>query len=172
MLAIKVSETVFLTGETAVRISLSGADKVATFSVMATDALTVLRNLLIIVVAANVYFKFNQPNLFLRRTSMSIKNLSIALASVLVMAAGIPAFAGTDNTSGTSQINTQSNVITGRNNTATNNSTQRATTSQSGRRSTNEAATVQDSKQDNDIVGKGNRATNNSTQRSNTRQSR
>jgi hypothetical protein len=103
---------------------------------------------------------------------MSIQKISIALASVLVVAAGVPAFAGTVNTSGTSQDNVQTNTIDGSRNRATNSSTQRAKTSQSGRRTDNEAATTQSSDQLNDINGKRNNGTNTNTQRSNTRQSR
>jgi hypothetical protein len=103
---------------------------------------------------------------------MSIKKVSIALASVLVMAAGVPAFAGTVNTSGTSQTNVQTNTIDGSRNRATNSSTQRSNTTQSGRRTDSEAATVQANDQLNDITGRRNVGNNTNTQRSNTRQSR
>jgi hypothetical protein len=103
---------------------------------------------------------------------MSIKKVSIALASVLVMAAGVPAFAETVNTSGTSQSNVQTNTIDGSRNRATNTSSQSATTRQSGRRTDNEAATVQANDQLNDITGRRNVGTNSSTQRSNTVQRR
>jgi hypothetical protein len=103
---------------------------------------------------------------------MSIQKISIALVSVLAVAAGVPAMAQTVNTSGTSQDNVQTNEINGRNNRATNSSTQRSTTNQSGRRTENEAATVQSSDQLNDIKGKNNNGTNTNTQRSETRQRR
>jgi hypothetical protein len=80
--------------------------------------------------------------------------------------------AQTVNTSGTSQDSVQTNTITGRRNTGTNDSTQRSKTDQSGRRTNNEAATTQYSDQLNDINGKRNTGTNTNTQRSNTRQSR
>jgi hypothetical protein len=103
---------------------------------------------------------------------MSIKKVSIALASALVMAAGVPAFAETINTSGTSQSNIQTSNVDGNRNTTTNNSSQRATTLQSGRRTDNEAGTVQKNDQLSNVDGNRNTTTNNNDQRSYTRQSR
>ncbi len=92
---------------------------------------------------------------------MSIQKISIALASVLVMAAGVPAFANTVNTSGTSQTNVQTNEISGNRSSGVNDSSQNARTSQSGRRTDNEAATVQSSDQLNRVGG--NRSTGRNT---------
>ncbi len=92
---------------------------------------------------------------------MSIQKISIALASVLVMAAGVPAFANTINTSGTSQTNVQTNEISGNRSRGVNVSSQDARTSQSGRRTDNEAATVQSSDQLNRVGG--NRSTGRNT---------
>jgi hypothetical protein len=103
---------------------------------------------------------------------MSIKNLSIALTSVLVMAAGVPAFAETINTNGTSQTGVQTNDSTGRGNVGVNNSNQSSSTRQSGRRTDNQSATVQSIDQLNRADGRGNVGVNNSNQRSNVRQSR
>jgi hypothetical protein len=108
----------------------------------------------------------------LRRKSMSIQKISIALVSVLAVTAGIPAMAQTRNTSDTYQDSVQTNEIRGRRNTGTNTSTQRSTTNQSGRRTTNDSNTTQYSDQLNDIKGKRNTGTNTNTQRSNTRQRR
>jgi hypothetical protein len=84
---------------------------------------------------------------------MSIQKISIALASVLVMAAGVPAFANTVNTSGTSQVGTQVNEISGNRSSGTNVSSQNARTGQSGRNTDNQAATVQDNYQRNTVSG-------------------
>jgi hypothetical protein len=103
---------------------------------------------------------------------MSIKKVSIALASVLVMAAGVPAFAQTINTSGTSQSNIQTSNVDGNRNATVNNSSQRASTVQSGRRTDNEAATIQKNDQLINVDGNRNGTINNNDQRSVTRQSR
>jgi hypothetical protein len=84
---------------------------------------------------------------------MSIQKISIALASVLVMAAGVPAFANTINTSGTSQTNLQTNTVSGNRSSGVNTSSQDARTSQSGRRTDNQAATVQGNDQLNTVGG-------------------
>jgi hypothetical protein len=89
------------------------------------------------------------------------QKISIALASALVMVAGVPAFANTINTSSTSQTNIQTNVITGNRSSGVNTSRQSATTDQSGRRTNNEAATVQANDQLNTITG--NRSTGRNT---------
>jgi hypothetical protein len=103
---------------------------------------------------------------------MSIQKVSIALASVMVMAAGVPAFANTINTSGVSQTSIQSNIISGNRSSGVNNSTQRATTSQSGRRTDNEAGTIQGNDQLNDVSGNRSNGRNTSIQTSNTTQRR
>jgi hypothetical protein len=96
---------------------------------------------------------------------MSIQKISIALASVLVMAAGVPAFANTINTSGTSQTSTQTNVVSGDRSSGVNISSQDARTSQSGRNTDNQSATVQGSDQFNRISGDRSGGINVSVQR-------
>jgi hypothetical protein len=95
---------------------------------------------------------------------MSLRNISIALASVVVLAAA-PAFA---QDAATVQDNVQTNVVTGKNNRATNNSNQVSGTSQ--RNGRGDVGTTQKNDQMNDIEGKGNAATNNSNQVSGTSQ--
>jgi hypothetical protein len=103
---------------------------------------------------------------------MSIQKISIALASVMVMAAGVPAFANTINTSGTSETNVQTNMISGNRSSGVNTSAQRATTSQSGRRTDNEAGTIQANDQLNDVSGNRSNGRNTSIQTSTTTQRR
>jgi hypothetical protein len=102
---------------------------------------------------------------------MSIKKI-VALASVVVVAAGVPAFAQTVNTSATSQSNIQTNIITGNGSSGVNVSSQSARTSQSGRRTDNEAATVQANDQLNNISGNRSTGRNTNTQTSTTIQRR
>jgi opacity protein-like surface antigen len=95
---------------------------------------------------------------------MSLRKISIALASVVVLAAA-PAFA---QGVATVQDNTQTNIVTGKNNRATNNSNQVSGTSQ--RNGRGDAGTSQRNDQLNDVEGKGNNATNNNNQVSGTSQ--
>jgi opacity protein-like surface antigen len=95
---------------------------------------------------------------------MSLRKISIALASVVVLAAA-PAFA---QGVATVQDNVQTNTVTGKNNRATNNSNQVSGTSQ--RNGRGDVGTSQKNDQLNDIEGKGNNATNNSNQVSGTSQ--
>jgi hypothetical protein len=93
---------------------------------------------------------------------MSLRNISIALASVVVLAAA-PAFA---QDTATVQDNVQTNIVTGRNNRSTNNSTQVSGTSlRNGR---GDVGTSQRNDQQNDVDGRGNDSTNNNTQVSGT----
>jgi hypothetical protein len=95
---------------------------------------------------------------------MSIQKISIALASILVMAAGVPAFANTINTSGTAQDNRQTNIVSGDRSSGVNISRQDARTSQSGRNTDNQSATVQGSDQFGNISGDRSRSVNVSVQ--------
>jgi hypothetical protein len=94
---------------------------------------------------------------------MSLRNISIALASVVVLAAA-PAFAGD---AGTSLSNIQTNQTTGDRNTSRNESTQRSVTGQRGGK-TGDAATVISNDQMNDTVGNRNNSRNINDQRSGT----
>jgi pectate lyase len=96
---------------------------------------------------------------------MSLRNISIALASVVVLAAA-PAFA---QDAGTSQTNVQTNTVTGNRNNTKNTSTQVSGTEQRGRRG-GDAATVQSNDQLNDVSGRGNKTENVNTQVSGTSQ--
>jgi hypothetical protein len=96
---------------------------------------------------------------------MSIQKISITLASVLVMAAGVPAFANTVNTSSTTQDNRQTNVVSGNGSSGINVSRQDASTSQSGLRTDNLARTSQSNDQFNRISGNGSSGINVNEQR-------
>jgi hypothetical protein len=86
---------------------------------------------------------------------MSLRNLSIALASVVVLAAGLPAFA---QDAAIIQDNVQTNTVTGNRNTTKNTSNQAAGVGQRGR--TGDAAVSQKNDQLNDVLGDRNRTDN------------
>jgi hypothetical protein len=105
-----------------------------------------------------------KPNLL--ENIMSLRNISIALASVVVLAAA-PAFAQVGGDAGTSLTNTQTNITTGNRNNSRNDSVQRSVTGQRGSR-TGDAATVISNDQLNDTAGNRNNSRNNNDQRSGT----
>jgi hypothetical protein len=88
---------------------------------------------------------------------MSLSKISFAIASVVVLAAGAPAFAGND--AGTSQTAIQTNDVAGRGNVTTNNGVQTSTTVQV--RGNNSAGTKQILDQANIVTGRNNVTTNN-----------
>lgn len=98
---------------------------------------------------------------------MSLRNISLALTSVIVLAAGVPAFA---QDSAIVQDSTQTHTITGDRNTSRNNSTQVSEIRQRG--NTGNAGTSQRNDQLSDVLGDKNTTTNNNTQVSETRQRR
>ena len=85
---------------------------------------------------------------------MSLRNISIALASVVVLAAA-PAFA---QDAGIVQDNVQTNTVTGNRNTTKNTSNQAAGVSQRGR--TGDAGVSQKNDQLNDVLGDRNKTDN------------
>jgi hypothetical protein len=91
---------------------------------------------------------------------MSFSKISFAIASVVVLAAGAPAFAGND--SGTTQTAVQTNDVSGRGNVTTNSGTQTSTTIQL--RGNNSAGTKQTLDQMNTVTGRNNRTSNAVTQ--------
>jgi hypothetical protein len=99
---------------------------------------------------------------------MSLSKISFAIASVVVLAAGAPAFA--DNDAGTVQNAVQTNDVVGRNNTTTNRGTQSAVTGQA--RGNNAAGTSQSLDQLNTVTGRRNVTSNNVTQTARTGQLR
>jgi hypothetical protein len=86
---------------------------------------------------------------------MSLRNLSIALGSVVVLAAGLPAFA---QDAAIIQDNVQTNTVTGNRNTTKNTSNQAAGVGQRGR--SGDAAVSQKNDQLNDVVGNRNTTDN------------
>jgi hypothetical protein len=99
---------------------------------------------------------------------MSLSKISFAIASVVVLAAGAPAFAGND--SGTVQNAVQTNVVTGRGNVTSNSGTQTSTTVQL--RGNNASGTSQGLDQMNTVNGRGNVTSNTVTQTARTGQYR
>jgi hypothetical protein len=99
---------------------------------------------------------------------MSLSKISFAIASVVVLAAGAPAFA--DNDSGTVQTAIQTNNVSGRNNTTTNRGTQSAVTGQA--RGNNASGTSQALDQQNNVDGRRNVTSNTVTQTARTGQLR
>jgi hypothetical protein len=99
---------------------------------------------------------------------MSLSKISFAIASVVVLAAGAPAFA--DNDSGTVQNAVQTNDVLGNRNTTTNRGTQSAVTGQA--RGNNASGTSQGLDQMNTVTGNRNRTGNDVTQRAATGQYR
>jgi hypothetical protein len=99
---------------------------------------------------------------------MSLSKISFAIASVVVLAAGVPAFA--DNDAGTVQSAVQTNNVTGSRNTTTNRGTQSATTGQA--RGNNAAGTSQSLDQLNTVDGRRNTTRNNVDQTATTGQLR
>ncbi len=97
---------------------------------------------------------------------MSLRNLSIALASVVVLAAGLPAFA---QDAAIIQDNVQTNTVTGNRNTTKNTSNQAAGTAQRGR-GTGDAGVSQKNDQLNDVLGDRNRTDNVNNQAAGTAQ--
>ena len=97
---------------------------------------------------------------------MSLRNLSIALASVVVLAAGLPAFA---QDAAIIQDNVQTNTVTGNRNTTKNTSNQAAGTAQRGR-GTGDAGVAQKNDQLNDVLGDRNRTDNVNNQAAGTAQ--
>jgi hypothetical protein len=99
---------------------------------------------------------------------MSLSKISFAIASIVVLAAGAPAFAGND--SGTIQGAVQTNGVTGRGNVTSNSGTQSATTVQLV--GNNSSGTSQNLDQMNTVKGRGNVTSNNVIQRATTGQLR
>jgi hypothetical protein len=97
---------------------------------------------------------------------MSLRNLSIALASVVVLAAGLPAFA---QDAAIIQDNVQTNTVTGNRNTTKNTSNQAAGTAQRGR-GTGDAGISQKNDQLNDVLGNRNNTQNVNNQAAGTAQ--
>ena len=95
---------------------------------------------------------------------MSLRNISIALASIVALSAA-PAFA---QDTAVVQDNVQTNTVTGNDNNVRNNNTQAAGTAQRGR--TGSAGVSQRNDQLNDTLGDGNRAVNNNNQSAGTAQ--
>lgn len=95
---------------------------------------------------------------------MSLRNISIALASVVVLAAA-PAFA---QDAAIVQDNVQTNTITGNRNTARNTSNQAAGVTQRGR--TGDTGVSQRNDQLNDLAGNRNNANNDNNQAAGTTQ--
>ena len=85
---------------------------------------------------------------------MSLRNISIALASVVVLAAA-PAFA---QDAAVTQDNVQTNTVTGNRNTTKNTSNQAAGVGQRGR--TGDAGVSQTNDQLNDVLGNRNKTDN------------
>jgi hypothetical protein len=85
---------------------------------------------------------------------MSLRNISIALASVVVLAAA-PAFA---QDAAVVQDNLQTNIVTGNRNTTKNTSNQAAGVGQRGR--TGDAGVSQKNDQSNDVLGDRNKTDN------------
>lgn len=98
---------------------------------------------------------------------MSFRNISITLASVVVLASGLPAFA---QDSSTVQDNVQTTNVSGNRNTTKNDSAQGSFTSQRGR--TGDAATSQKSDQLSTVNGNRNDTNNVNRQGSGTFQTR
>jgi hypothetical protein len=100
---------------------------------------------------------------------MSLSKISFAIASVVVLAAGVPAFAGND--SGTVQTVIQTNTVVGNGNTTINSARQTAVTTQrGGRAGSNAAGTSQNIDQLNTVDGNNNFTSNSTTQNAVTRQ--
>jgi hypothetical protein len=95
---------------------------------------------------------------------MSLRNISIALASVVVLAAA-PAFA---QDAAVIQDNVQTNTVTGNRNTTKNTSNQAAGVGQRGR--TGDAGVSQKNDQLNDVLGNRNRTDNVNNQAAGTAQ--
>jgi hypothetical protein len=91
---------------------------------------------------------------------MSLSKISFAIASLVVLAAGAPAFAGND--SGTVQGAIQTNGVSGRGNVTTNSGTQTSTTVQLV--GNNSSGTKQILDQANSVAGRSNRTSNAVTQ--------
>jgi YSIRK type signal peptide len=98
---------------------------------------------------------------------MSLRKLSVGIASVLVLAAGVPAFA---NEAAITQENVQTTRASGRNASATSNSTQDASIRQRGRNG-NEAGIGQSSDQLTEATSRRGSATSTSGQVGNIDQS-
>jgi hypothetical protein len=98
---------------------------------------------------------------------MSLRNLSVGIASVIVLAAGVPAFA---NEAAITQDNVQTTRATGRDSTATSVSTQDASIRQRGRNG-NEAGIGQTSDQLTEAGGRRGSASSDSGQVGNINQS-
>jgi hypothetical protein len=98
---------------------------------------------------------------------MSLNKISLAIASVVVLAAGVPAFA---NDAGTSQTVIQTNTIVGNGNTTINSARQTAVTTQRGRAGSNAAGTSQTIDQVNTVDGNNNFTSNSTVQTAVTRQ--
>jgi hypothetical protein len=96
---------------------------------------------------------------------MSLRNISIALASVVVLASA-PAFA---QDAAIIQDNVQTNTVTGNRNTTKNTSNQAAGTAQRGR-GTGDAGISQKNDQLNDTVGNRNNTQNENNQAAGTAQ--
>jgi hypothetical protein len=99
---------------------------------------------------------------------MSLSKISFAIASVVLLAAAAPAFAGND--SGTVQNAVQTNDVLGSRNTTTNRGTQSATTGQAI--GNNASGTSQGLDQMNTVTGRNNRTGNDVTQTARTGQLR
>jgi hypothetical protein len=106
----------------------------------------------------------NQLNIISRRKLMSLRNISIALVSVLALSAA-PAFA---QDSAIIQDSVQTNTITGNRNTTKNTSTQAAGTAQRGR--TGDAGVSQTNDQLSDVLGNRNKTDNVNNQSAGTAQ--
>jgi hypothetical protein len=99
---------------------------------------------------------------------MSLNKISFAIASVVVLAAGVPAFA---NDSGTSQTVIQTNTVVGNGNTTINSARQNAITRQrGGLAGSNAAGTTQTIDQLNTVEGNNNFTSNSTVQNAVTRQ--
>jgi hypothetical protein len=96
---------------------------------------------------------------------MSLRNISITLASVVVLAAGAPAFAGD---AAVVQDSVQTNTVTGNRNTTKNTSNQAGGTAQRGR--TGDAGVSQKNDQLNDVAGNRNKTDNVNNQAAGTAQ--
>jgi hypothetical protein len=99
---------------------------------------------------------------------MSLSKISFAIASVVVLAAGAPAFA--DNDAGTVQTAVQTNDVLGSRNTTSNRGSQSAVTGQA--RGNNAAGTSQGLDQMNTVTGRRNTTSNDVTQTARTGQLR
>jgi hypothetical protein len=116
---------------------------------------------------SQINLEFHQLTNSRRISIMSLNKISLAIASVVVLAAGAPAFA---NDAGTVQTVIQTNTINGNGNTTINSARQTSVTSQRGGRGSNAAGTSQTIDQLNTVDGDNNFTSNRTVQTSTTRQ--